>query len=362
MPILENTVSDASMLTVQIRSPALQETLSLRIERDASVHSLKMHIQDVHPQKPMASEQRIIHSGKLLNDSDFLRDVLAKTDANTIPTFHLVVKSSLSTSSHKPPPIDESQSTLEQNDAPHYSGIPSVAPATLPLHTQTSFTGLPPLIPGGYQVVAINGQYYLAPVLVPATTFPTHPTWAQPSTGYGQPMYHNASQPRPQVQPAVQPQPNPAAPGPAEDQRAVARNRIVIRNTTSIWLALKLIFILFIVCQGASLERIVFFHIIAFGFFLYQTGRLRFVVQRVRAEDPAANRRAVPVQPRQQNGGVPSPRAPTTEEPTDSQPVLPEEPMSSVEIFKRCAYLFMVSLWPDYDHDPNAAQAFENAM
>ncbi|KAI9018504.1 hypothetical protein CLU79DRAFT_760618 [Phycomyces nitens] len=360
MPILENTVFDASMLTVQIRSPALQETLSLKIDRDASVYALKMHIQDVHPQKPMASEQRIIHSGKLLNDTDFLRDVLAKTDANTIPTFHLVVKPSLSTSSHKSQLLGESQPVLDQTDPSQYTAIPS-APQTLPLHPQNVFANLPQMIPGGYQVVAINGQYYLAPVLVPATTFPAHTGWAQPLSGYGQPMYHNASQARPQVQPAVQPQPNPPVPGPVEDQR-VARNRIVIRNTASIWLALKLIFILFIVCQGASLERIIFFHIIAFVFFLYQTGRLRFVVQRVRAEDPVANRRAVPV-PQQQNGGATLPRTPpSTENPIDPQPTLPDEPMSSVEIFKRCAYLFMVSLWPDYDHDPNVAQAFENAM
>lgn len=39
------------------------------------------------------------------------------------------------------------------------------------------------------------------------------------------------------------------------------------------------------VCQGASIERIFIFHLIAFVFFLYQTGRLRFVLRRVRVED-----------------------------------------------------------------------------
>lgn len=57
------------------------------------------------------------------------------------------------------------------------------------------------------------------------------------------------------------------------------------QRAASVWLALKLIFILFILCQDASIERIIFFHAIAFVFFLYQTGRLRFVIRQVRPED-----------------------------------------------------------------------------
>lgn len=66
---------------------------------------------------------------------------------------------------------------------------------------------------------------------------------------------------------------------------AVARPAINAQLATSIWLALKLAIVLFMLCQGASIERIIIFHTIALVFFLYQTGRLRFVLRRVRAED-----------------------------------------------------------------------------
>lgn len=74
------------------------------------------------------------------------------------------------------------------------------------------------------------------------------------------------------------------APEPAQPQGAPVRPANVERATT-IWLALKLAVVLFMLCQGASIERIFIFHIIAFVFFLYQTGRLRFVLRRVRVED-----------------------------------------------------------------------------
>ena len=69
---------DGELLTVQIRSPSMSETLTLTIQRDASIHSLKQQILSVHPKKPNVVDQRIIFSGKLLNDTDTLNRILEK--------------------------------------------------------------------------------------------------------------------------------------------------------------------------------------------------------------------------------------------------------------------------------------------
>lgn len=114
-----------------------------------------------------------------------------------------------------------------------------------------------------------SGQYYLAPVLVPTINPPMQ---SQHVYSQGIPAQGNNNLPanghQQQQQQPIRPRGNNA------QQRAA-----------SVWLALKLIFILFILCQDASIERIIFFHAIAFVFFLYQTGRLRFVIRQVRPED-----------------------------------------------------------------------------
>lgn len=82
--------------------------------------------------------------------------------------------------------------------------------------------------------------------------------------------------------PHILPVPPPVAvPGQA---RMIGRPRALPRGAT-LWLALKLAFVLFITCHGASIERILFFHFLALVFFMYQTGRFRLVIRRVRLED-----------------------------------------------------------------------------
>ena len=154
------------------------------------------------------------------------------------------------------------------------------------------------------------------------------------------------------------------APVPAPVQAAMARQQEAAR-AASVWLALKLVFILFIICQGASIERILFFHVIAFVFFLYQTGRLRFVVRRVRLEDMGQNaplreavapeRHGPPSSPpaRQEGQATSNANQATTE---------PRQPVTTLDIVKRGAYTFVASLWPNYGRDPRIAQAFDNGQ
>lgn len=119
------------------------------------------------------------------------------------------------------------------------------------------------------------------------------------------------------------------------------------QRAASVWLALKLIVILFMLCQGASIERIFIFHTIAFVFFLYQTGRLRVVFRRVRAVD----NRPPPAAAQAQGDGE---STTTNEEPQETRP------LTRLDVLKRGIYAFFASLWPSYGVDPRIAQAFEN--
>lgn len=182
---------------------------------------------------------------------------------------------------------------------------------------------------------------------------------------------------------------------------ALARPAIAQR-ATSIWLALKLIVVLFMLCQGASIERIFIFHAIAFVFFLYQTGRLRFVLRRVRVEDfnrfrpggggggnggglqrpvgapaPHADGNAEGTstsvnnnnnsdnltQRRQDHGegsGSGQDDASGSSDANVSVAQAPARPLTALDVWKRGAYTFFASLWPTYGVDPQIAQAFQN--
>lgn len=267
---------------------------------------------------------------------------------------------------------------------------------------------------------SFSGQYYLAPTLVLSQNIlPQQFHNTQVSVPNTQPpMYQqqtdaNAStspQPQPQVQqhqqqpqpqePVVQPyinqipqqqqqQNNPLFGGnaPMLAQPAIAQ------RATSIWLALKLIVVLFMLCQGASIERILIFHAIAFVFFLYQTGRLRFVLRRVRVEDlnrfrpgggnagglqqPAGaaqgnvdgnaegastsvNNNSDNLTQRQNHGEESASSQDNASGSSGTATQEPARPLTALDVWKRGAYTFFASLWPTYGVDPQIAQAFQN--
>ncbi|KAI8058656.1 uncharacterized protein B0P05DRAFT_278773 [Gilbertella persicaria] len=156
---------------------------------------------------------------------------------------------------------------------------------------------------------------------------------------------------------------------------------IQAQRATSIWLALKLVVVLFMVCQGASIDRIFIFHTIAIVFFLYQTGRLRLVLRRVGApqnlnqfgfnppnnnNNNNNNNAPVPVgaegnqEQQQQEGRESSGSQGTTAEASSSPTLTPARPTTALDVWKRGLYAFAASLWPTYGVDPRIAQAFEN--
>ncbi|KAI8339464.1 hypothetical protein BC941DRAFT_252620 [Chlamydoabsidia padenii] len=254
---------------VQVRSPSLNQTLSFPFDHATTVDSLKQSIQTQHPYHPSPGDQRIIYRGKILLDTEILSNILEKCDNSTLPTFHLVVKPSLSdtiptTTPTPTAPINTTDTdTMARPVPPSYSAhntfIPATATETPIINSQLS--GFPSLVPGGYQVIAINGQFYLAPVLVPSyptTTTPAIATAAAAATAATTNL----------------------APPPPDQARMAERPRVLTRRAT-LWLALKLAFALFITCHGASIERILFLHFLALVFFMYRTGRFRVVIRRV---------------------------------------------------------------------------------
>lgn len=65
-----------SDIDIQVRSPSLNETLIVTTKLNATVLSLKQSIEPVHPHHPTADNQRIIYSGKLLQDEELLCNII----------------------------------------------------------------------------------------------------------------------------------------------------------------------------------------------------------------------------------------------------------------------------------------------
>uniref|UniRef100_A0A2R5LKD4 Putative cysteine-responsive endoplasmic reticulum-resident ubiquitin-like domain member 2 protein n=1 Tax=Ornithodoros turicata TaxID=34597 RepID=A0A2R5LKD4_9ACAR len=76
---------------------------------DWSVYQLKLHLSKVYPSKPKPEDQRLIYSGRLLENQTILKDIF-QLDTSRTHILHLVCKSSREPSegstSHPPIPLD----------------------------------------------------------------------------------------------------------------------------------------------------------------------------------------------------------------------------------------------------------------
>ncbi|KAI9483363.1 MAG: hypothetical protein EXX96DRAFT_557936 [Benjaminiella poitrasii] len=363
-------------ITIHVRSPSLNQTLSMKVNLNETILTLKQSIEPIHPYHPPPTSQRIIYSGKLLEDSDILINVLKKVDDNVIPTFHLVSKPSLQQQQGQQLKQQQEQQQQEQqqqreqqrqhNNAPNYN-MPRTDEATFQ-QQQLNSPVYPSVLPGGYQVIFLDGQYYLAPVLVPSQPI-QNTLIQQQQLNQHQNIEQQVEQRLQRRQPLLF-RYGPILVRPANAQLAA-----------TIWLALKLAVVLFMLCQGASIERIIIFHTIAFIFFLYQTGRLRVVLRRVRAEDLNQANNNINNNNRNEGGVIPQEpingnnqvndsigeRRNRESEPTTTgegssteNNAVRRRPVTRLDVWKRCAYAFVASLWPSYGVDPRIAQAFEN--
>ncbi|RIA82907.1 hypothetical protein C1645_787459 [Glomus cerebriforme] len=293
-----NDIGGDNKVRIFIRSPTtpLPDGYSILTSIDSSVLFLKQTIFETHPLKPVVRDQKLIYRGRVLSDNDLIENVL-RDGLETDQTFHLVVKPSFQTIAEttgipiSPPnprsspqnirsqgytstSISSSQSSQQQNNSdnvqnPGYFYIPQNYAQYNPQNQQLPIINQPFQFPMGYYYVMINGLPYLMPVQYP---FPyTYP--------------YQFIQTQPQIGGQVQQQPFVA---PVEEQLHdnAARNQ---RRATTLWLVVKLGFLVYIFSQNASAERMILLYISALVIFLYQTGRLRIVRRRRRVLVPVPN-------------------------------------------------------------------------
>lgn len=88
---------------------------------DWTVRRLKSHLAAVYPNRPAEKNQRIIYSGKLLQDNSVLKDILRTIDSSTLHTVHLVC-------SPTPEELAESDKSQNSNSRPKPSSQSNVSP------------------------------------------------------------------------------------------------------------------------------------------------------------------------------------------------------------------------------------------
>ncbi|XP_073706498.1 homocysteine-responsive endoplasmic reticulum-resident ubiquitin-like domain member 1 protein [Garra rufa] len=138
---MENSqVSDKETISLVIKTPNQfhGDQLIEGVRVDWTVKDLKCHLSKVYPTNPAEKDQRLIYSGKLLQDNLLLRDVFSKAPSETNPTLHLVCamrpqpaaqlgarpkETSTHQQSSQPSPLTASQSS--ESPGPSVTSVPS---------------------------------------------------------------------------------------------------------------------------------------------------------------------------------------------------------------------------------------------
>ncbi|KAF0447595.1 homocysteine-responsive endoplasmic reticulum-resident ubiquitin-like domain member 2 protein [Gigaspora margarita] len=256
---------ECGKVRIFIRSPTttLPDDFSILTSLDSSVLTLKRAIFETHPTKPNVRDQRLIYRGR--------------------PSFQTSAETTSTTNARIATPLTEHTHTYLQQQ---YSINPQQQQDVLVNQNFYPFWQ--------YYYVMINGMPYIVPIHYPYRY-----------------MYPYPYVPTPQI--GVQAQQPLIAQIPEPQQDAAARNQ---RRAATLWLIVKLGFLVYIFSQNASTERMILLYFMAFVIFLHQTGRLRIVRrrrQRIIAPIPNVGNdilaQQLPQMPVQQNpGGLPIPQ------------------------------------------------------
>lgn len=118
-------------IPIKVKSPSANiEDLMLKCDRDESIIQIKRKISESFPTKPAPSTQKLVYSGKILKDSDHLRDVLRFEDECTTFTFHLVCSI----------PQKQKEETAIRDGIRHRNNASSSATSTSAVNNDTSMT------------------------------------------------------------------------------------------------------------------------------------------------------------------------------------------------------------------------------
>ncbi|XP_029360227.1 homocysteine-responsive endoplasmic reticulum-resident ubiquitin-like domain member 2 protein [Echeneis naucrates] len=145
-----------SPVTLVIKAPNQKyEDQTINCFLNWTVERLKSHISNVYPSKPLSKDQRLVYSGRLLQDHLQLRDVLRKQDEYHM--MHLVC------ASHSPPgsPVPRSPSMATSSSSASDSSSPGVSssasPATTPNQDSQSASSSSSSIPESYDGLRYRG-------------------------------------------------------------------------------------------------------------------------------------------------------------------------------------------------------------
>ncbi|KAM9353738.1 homocysteine-responsive endoplasmic reticulum-resident ubiquitin-like domain member 2 protein isoform 2-T2 [Symphorus nematophorus] len=136
-----------SPVTLVIKAPNQKyEDQTINCFLNWTVEKLKSHISNVYPSKPLSKDQRLVYSGRLLQDHLQLRDVLRKDEYHMM---HLVC------TSHSPPasPMPRSPSTANSSASDSSS---SDSPGSSSTPNQDS---QPASVPGSYDGLRYRGGF-----------------------------------------------------------------------------------------------------------------------------------------------------------------------------------------------------------
>ncbi|XP_051720694.1 homocysteine-responsive endoplasmic reticulum-resident ubiquitin-like domain member 2 protein [Ctenopharyngodon idella] len=216
-----------------------------------TVEKLKKHISNVYPSKPLSKDQRLVYSGRLLQDHLQLRDVLRKQDE-----YHMVHLVCASRSPPSSPTFGSPISTTDSSSSTSDSAGPSSSSSTPSQETPANSDGLRHrgnpvqthgLNPAPTGVMQRPEGMPLPMQGGPAAGFPAHPMYMPMQMFWWQQMYARhyyvqyqaamaasrassaAPSPTPSAGPATQPaQPNepaaPMGPNPAPEDRPANPN------------------------------------------------------------------------------------------------------------------------------------------
>ncbi|ESO89779.1 hypothetical protein LOTGIDRAFT_124564 [Lottia gigantea] len=114
-----------------------------------TIRKLKEHLQHVYPNKPQHNQQKLIYSGKLLEDNLTLKQVLRQDDDNIHHTVHLVCSALHDTI------IEDTQNVDKSSPSPSPRSVPSSTNST----SSTDGLPMPPMysaMPAGYSQEQYN--------------------------------------------------------------------------------------------------------------------------------------------------------------------------------------------------------------
>ncbi|XP_034466319.1 homocysteine-responsive endoplasmic reticulum-resident ubiquitin-like domain member 2 protein isoform X1 [Hippoglossus hippoglossus] len=145
-----------SPVTLVLKAPNQKyEDQTINCFLNWTVERLKSHISNVYPSKPLSKDQRLVYSGRLLQDHLQLRDVLRKQEGYHM--MHLVC------ASHSPPgsPMPRSPSTASSSasDSSSSGSAGSASSATTPNQDSQPASPSSPPLPESYDGLRYRGSF-----------------------------------------------------------------------------------------------------------------------------------------------------------------------------------------------------------